>query len=107
VNDGKLTGRVALVTGAGKRIGRCIALEFAARGLDVAVNYRSSRAEAEAVAAEIEKKGRSALVVQADVSKRADVERMIAETERAFGCLKMCRLSNSRMSNGTAYWRRI
>jgi NAD(P)-dependent dehydrogenase (short-subunit alcohol dehydrogenase family) len=87
VNDGKLTGRVALVTGAGKRIGRCIALEFAARGLDVAVNYRSSRAEAEAVAAEIEKKGRSALVVQADVSKRADVERMIAETERAFGRL--------------------
>jgi NAD(P)-dependent dehydrogenase (short-subunit alcohol dehydrogenase family) len=87
VVEQKLAGRVALVTGAALRIGRSIALELAHRGVDVVVNYRSSQAEAEQLAAEIEKLGRRARAVQADVSKRAEVERLVAETESTFGHL--------------------
>jgi 3-oxoacyl-[acyl-carrier protein] reductase/pteridine reductase len=83
----KLAGRVALVTGAAKRIGRSIALELAARGADVVVNYRGSRDEAEQVVAEITKLGRRARAIQANVSVRAEVKQLIAETEAAFGRL--------------------
>lgn len=83
----KLTGRVALVTGAAKRIGRSIALELAQRGTDVIVNYRSSRAEAERVVGEIVELGRRSIAVQADVSVRADVQRMISQVEKEFGRL--------------------
>lgn len=85
--DQKLTGQVALVTGAAKRIGRSIALELAQRGADVIVNYRSSRAEADQVAAEIVKMGRRSIAVQADVSVRADVRRMITSVESDFARL--------------------
>jgi NAD(P)-dependent dehydrogenase (short-subunit alcohol dehydrogenase family) len=85
--DQKLAGRVALVTGAGIRIGKSIALDLATRGVDVVVNYRTSKAKAQGVVAEIQKLGRRAVAVQADVSKRADVERLVAETESAFGRL--------------------
>jgi NAD(P)-dependent dehydrogenase (short-subunit alcohol dehydrogenase family) len=87
VTDQKLAGRVALVTGAAKRIGRSIALELAQRGADVIVNYRSSRAEAEQVVAEIVKLGRRSSAVQADVSVRTDVQRMISSAESEFGRL--------------------
>jgi len=80
-------GRVALVTGAARRIGRSIALKLAAEGADVVVNYRSSKAEAEQVAAEIGACGRRALPWQADVTRRDAVARMFAEVERAFGRL--------------------
>jgi 3-oxoacyl-[acyl-carrier protein] reductase/pteridine reductase len=83
----KLAGRVAIVTGAGIRIGRSIALELAQRGADVVVNYHSSEAEAEQVLTEIMKLGRRGTAVRADVSKRADVERLVAATESAFGRL--------------------
>ncbi len=83
----ELKGRVALVTGAAKRIGRSVALELAARGADVVVNYRGSRAEAEEVVAEIARGGRRAAAIQADVSKRVDVERLISQTESEFGRL--------------------
>lgn len=83
----KLAGRVALVTGAAKRIGRSIALDLAARGADVVVNYRGSKAEAEQVAGEILKMGQRALAIQADVSRREEVERLVAETGKAFGRL--------------------
>ncbi len=83
----KLAGRVALVTGAGIRIGRSIALDLAQRGADVVVNYRTSKMEANEVVAEIQKLGRRAQAVQADVSMRADVERLMTETESAFGRL--------------------
>jgi NAD(P)-dependent dehydrogenase (short-subunit alcohol dehydrogenase family) len=83
----KLAGRVALVTGAAKRIGRGIALELAHRGADVVVNYRGSRAEAEQVVAEIAKLGRRSSAVQADVSVRTDVQRMISSAESEFGRL--------------------
>ncbi len=83
----KFVGRVALVTGGARRIGRGIALELAARGAHVVVNYRSSSAEAGEVTAEIGKLGRRALAVRADVSKREDVQRLIGEIESAFGRL--------------------
>jgi NAD(P)-dependent dehydrogenase (short-subunit alcohol dehydrogenase family) len=83
----KLKGRVALVTGAAKRIGRSIALELAKRGADIVVNYRGSRAEAEHVVKEIEKLGRRARAIQANVSVRAEVKQLIAETEATFGRL--------------------
>ena len=80
-------GRVALVTGAARRIGRSIALKLAAEGADVVVNYRSSKVEAEQVAAEICASGRRALSWQADVTRRGEVAGMFAEAERAFGRL--------------------
>jgi NAD(P)-dependent dehydrogenase (short-subunit alcohol dehydrogenase family) len=82
-----LVGRVALVTGAGKRIGRSIALRLANEGADVAVNYRTSRDEAEEVAAEIQRIGRRAIAVQGDVSRRDDVQKVFAAVEKEFGRL--------------------
>ena len=87
VTEQKFTGRVALVTGAAKRIGRSIALELAQRGADVVVNYHSSRAEAEQVVAEIVKMGRRSIAVQADVSVRTEVQKMISSVEKEFGRL--------------------
>jgi len=82
-----LEGRVALVTGAAKRIGRSVALRLANEGADVAVNYRSSREEAESVVREIQGVGRRAMAVQGDVSRRADVQKMFAEIEKEFARL--------------------
>nr|HEV7954899.1 SDR family oxidoreductase [Candidatus Acidoferrales bacterium] len=66
---------------------RSIALEFSQRGADVIVNYRSSRAEAEQLVAEIVKMGRRSIAVQADVSVRAQVQNMISRVEKEFGGL--------------------
>jgi NAD(P)-dependent dehydrogenase (short-subunit alcohol dehydrogenase family) len=82
-----LDGKVTLVTGAGKRIGRSIALRLASEGADVVVNYRSSREEAESVVREIEAMGRRAAAIQADVACLADVQKMFAEIENRFGRL--------------------
>jgi len=83
----ELAGRAALVTGAGRNIGRAIALELAAAGAAVAVNARANRAEAEGVAAEIRAAGGRAIAVLADVADRAAVDRMVAEVVGAFGRL--------------------
>ncbi|MBL8806710.1 MAG: SDR family oxidoreductase [Rhodospirillales bacterium] len=80
----ELKGRVALVTGAGRNIGRAIALELAAAGASVVVNGRANRAEAEAVAAEI---GPGAMVAMADVTDRSAVDAMVAATLKRFGRL--------------------
>lgn len=80
-------GRVALVTGAARRIGRSIALKLAAEGAAVVVNYRNSRAEAEKVAAQVAGMDRRAMAWQADVSRREEVARMFAAVEREFGRL--------------------
>jgi len=82
-----LEGQVALVTGAGKRIGRSVALRLAAEGAAVAVNYATSREGAESVVREIGAGGSRAVAMQADVTKRADVEKMFAAVEKEFGRL--------------------
>jgi len=87
LSPGPFDGRVALVTGAAKRIGRSVALRLATEGADVVVNYRTSKAEAEEVVTRIAAMGRRALAVRADVSKRGDVLEMFATVEREFGRL--------------------
>jgi len=84
---GKLTGKVAVVTGASKGIGAGIAKGLAAEGAAVVVNYASSKEGADRVVAEIAEKGGAAIAVQGDVSKAADVLRIFAETKQAFGHL--------------------
>lgn len=83
----KLTGKVAVVTGASKGIGASIAEHLAAEGASVVVNYASSKAGAEAVVKRIREKGGKALAVQADVSKHEEIKRLFAETKAAYGKL--------------------
>jgi len=80
-----LENRIALVTGASRGIGKSIALALADAGCHVAVNYRQRAGAAEEVRAAIEKLGRRAAAIQADVSVPADVERLVGETERQLG----------------------
>jgi NAD(P)-dependent dehydrogenase (short-subunit alcohol dehydrogenase family) len=82
-----LEGQVALVTGAAKRIGRSIALRLAEDGAAVVVNYATSGSEADSVVREIVTRGGKAAAVQADVTKRGEVEKMFATVEHDFGRL--------------------
>jgi 3-oxoacyl-[acyl-carrier protein] reductase len=86
-NGKKLAGKVAVVTGASKGIGAGIAKQLAADGAAVVVNYSSSKEGADRVVAEIESSGGKAVAVRANVAKKADIERLFAETEKAFGKL--------------------
>jgi 3-oxoacyl-[acyl-carrier protein] reductase len=81
----RLEKKVAVVTGASKGIGAGIAKGLAAEGASVVVNYASSREGADKVVVEIKAKGGKAIAVQGDVAKAADVERIFAETKKAFG----------------------
>jgi 3-oxoacyl-[acyl-carrier protein] reductase len=83
----KLTGKVAVVTGASKGIGVSIAKHLAAEGASVVVNYASSKEGADRVVADIVRKGGKAIAVQADVSRKADIDRLFVETKKAFGPL--------------------
>ena len=81
----RLDGKLALVTGASKGIGRAIALKLGESGADVAVNYNTDRTGGEAVSKRIQEMGGQAIAVQADVSKPNQVEAMMARTEETFG----------------------
>lgn len=83
----KLSGKIAGVTGASKGIGAEIAKQLAAEGASVVVNYSSSKSGADKVVAEIASGGGKAVAVQADLSKKADIERLFAETKTVFGRL--------------------
>src|SRR5438477_838702 len=85
MQNGKLNGKVAVVTGASKGIGAGIAKEFASEGASVVVNYASAKSDADKVVDEITKCGGKAVAVQANVAKKSEVERLFAETEKAFG----------------------
>jgi 3-oxoacyl-[acyl-carrier protein] reductase len=82
---GHLQGKVAIVTGASRGIGRATALALAAEGASVVVNYASSSGAADAVVEEIEKLGASAIALQANVAKAEEVDRLIEATMEKFG----------------------
>jgi pteridine reductase len=83
----ELEGRVALVTGAGKRLGRAVALRLAAEGADVAVHYGKSAAEAREVVAEIEKLGRRAAAFSAELTNVPAIQKLVADVAAHFGRL--------------------
>ena len=87
MNTQKLAGKVAVVTGASKGIGAGIAKHLAAEGAAVVVNYASSKEDADRVVDEITKRGGQGIAVQGDVAREADIERLFAATNKAFGRL--------------------
>jgi len=111
---GRLSGKAALVTGGGRGIGRGIALEFAREGADVAINFRRDHDAAVATGEEIERLGRRAVLLQADVSDRDAVDAMVAEAVRALGGLDIA-VANSGVASRVApvaeldpaEWRRV
>ena len=82
---GKLDGKVALITGSGRNIGRATALKLADEGAHIVVNARGNEAEAEAVAREVREKGVKALAVLADVAKKEQVDALAARALSEFG----------------------
>jgi NAD(P)-dependent dehydrogenase (short-subunit alcohol dehydrogenase family) len=80
-----LNGKVALVTGAGRRIGRAIALQLASHGATVAVHYRTSHADADALVAEISANGRTARTFRANLENVTEIETMVTDVLAAFG----------------------
>ncbi|KAK3485332.1 tetrahydroxynaphthalene reductase [Neurospora hispaniola] len=101
VPTASLEGKVALVTGAGRGIGRGVALELARRGASVIVNYVSSAGPANEVVKQIESlnNGARAIAIQADVRRVSEIDRLFAEAKRAFGRIDIV-MSNS----GTESW---
>jgi 3-oxoacyl-[acyl-carrier protein] reductase len=82
---GKLDGKVALITGSGRNIGRATALKLAGEGAHVIVNARANQAEADAVAHEVRDKGVKALAVLADVADKQQIDTMVARAMSEFG----------------------
>lgn len=82
-----LQGSVALVTGAGKRLGRAVALRLAEHGADVVVHYRNSQREAQEAVREIEKLGRRATAIGADLGQVSEIKRLFDEAGKHFGRL--------------------
>src|SRR4051794_26873398 len=113
MNNHELIGKVAIVTGAGRNIGRAIALALAAGGASIVVHARSNRAEADAVAREIEAFGGKALVQLGDVADAAAVQAMADAAVKRFGGIDIlvnnAALRRERSFNEMSYaeWREI
>ncbi|MBK8268107.1 MAG: 3-oxoacyl-[acyl-carrier-protein] reductase [Planctomycetes bacterium] len=86
---GVLDGKISLVTGGSRGIGRAISIALAEAGSDIAINYAHNRERAEEVAAVITKLGRKAMVFHGDVSKTEDNDRMVDEVFKAFGSVQI------------------
>src|SRR5713226_403029 len=105
-----LDGRVALVTGAAKRLGRAVALRLAEEGADVVIHYHSSGREAQDAVREIEKRGRRAVAIAADLGSLAEIKRLFDEAAKHFGRLDILVnnaanfLSASMVSTTDAIW---
>jgi NAD(P)-dependent dehydrogenase (short-subunit alcohol dehydrogenase family) len=84
-SDQRCAGKVVLVTGAQRGIGREVAIRFAQAGADVALNFLDDEAAAKSAAGEIAALGRRAITVAADVAKSAEARRLVGEAERALG----------------------
>jgi pteridine reductase len=90
MSDGrKMSGKVALVTGAGKRLGRAMALRLAEEGADVAVHYREAQKEAEEVVSEIEKLGRKGVALRADLGSIDEIRKLFLEVGNELGRLDL------------------
>ncbi len=99
----KLKDKVAIVTGGGTGMGRAISKCLAAEGAKVVVNYRASQTESEAVVAEIEADGGTAVAIQASVSDEAQVKAMVAEVDERWGRLDVL-VNNAGWSKVTPHW---
>src|SRR2546429_8158866 len=85
MKNGKLNGKVAVVTGASKGIGAGIAKQLAAEGAAVIVNYASAKSDADKIIDEISKAGGKAVVLQANVARKSEVQKLFADAEKAVG----------------------
>jgi 3-oxoacyl-[acyl-carrier protein] reductase len=85
MKNGKLNGKIAVVTGASKGIGAGIAKQFAANGAAVVVNYASDKQGADRVVDEISKRDGKAIAIRANVAKKTEVQRLFAEATKALG----------------------
>ncbi len=99
----RLEGKVALITGSGRGIGRGIAERFAAEGADVVVNYAHSRDEAEEACRTIEASGRRSVAIQADVTRVAEVRRLIDQAVQRMGRLDIL-VNNSGVEKPADFW---
>ncbi|MEX5217125.1 MAG: SDR family NAD(P)-dependent oxidoreductase [Nitrospiraceae bacterium] len=99
----KLEGKVAVVTGSGQGIGRCIALRFAQEGAHVAINYPSKSARALEVLHEIDPSAHRAVTIQADVTILEDTRRLIQETLDHFGQLDIV-VNNAGIERKAPFW---
>lgn len=105
--NAKLTDKIAFVTGAGRGLGTAIATRLAEEGAHVVVHYHTSRAGADAVAADVRALGRKALVVQGDISVWADVKRMVTEAYAHFGRIDVLVNNVGDMATDQMSWRDI
>lgn len=86
-NKNMLNGKVAVITGAGRGIGRAIALQFAQQGAQVVINYRNSVAQVEELLNQVKEAGGQAIAVQADISKEEEAKKLMDEAVKQFGRL--------------------
>lgn len=99
----RLNNKIALVTGSSQGIGRAIAVRFAQEGADVVINYNRGAKGAEEALAEIEATGRRGLIVQADLGKVADIQRLVNTAVEHFGRLDVL-VNNAGLETHAPFW---